>query len=85
VLLQNSLSTGLLRRESEVGFETGAISKSDSYAALNASQQSAVDSACRQRVTLIQGPPGTGKTKTLAMIAALMHRQSSLPVLVCAN
>lgn len=38
----------------------------------NASQQTAISSACRQRITLIQGPPGTGKTKVLAGIVANM-------------
>ena len=34
-------------------------------------------------MTLIQGPPGTGKTKTLAFIVAVMHANSTEPILVC--
>jgi len=52
---------------------------------LNKSQQDAIKTALRQRISIIQGPPGTGKTTTavfLIKIFATLFKQT--PVLACA-
>ncbi|KAL4464082.1 hypothetical protein ABPG74_006019 [Tetrahymena malaccensis] len=52
---------------------------------LNHSQQTALQFATTRALTLIQGPPGTGKTTTAVHIVQEWCRQSSDPVLACAD
>lgn len=53
-------------------------------AALNQSQQHAVESALSRPLSLIQGPPGTGKTVTSTAIVYHLNRIHRQRILVCA-
>lgn len=53
-------------------------------AALNLSQQHAVESALGRPLSLIQGPPGTGKTVTSTAIVYHLNRMRGQRLLVCA-
>lgn len=52
---------------------------------LNTSQQTAIDRALNQRLTLIQGPPGTGKTTTATNLLHVLAQRGSGPILATAE
>ena len=52
---------------------------------LNSSQQTAIDRALNQRLTLIQGPPGTGKTTTATNLLHVLAQRGSGPILATAE
>ena len=52
---------------------------------LNESQQRAIASSQKQRLTLIQGPPGTGKTTTATHLLRVLAQQGSGPMLATAE
>ena len=52
---------------------------------LNESQETAIEAALAQRLTLIQGPPGTGKTHTAIRLLTAFARMGRGPILATAE
>ena len=52
---------------------------------LDESQQSAIETAVKQRLTIIQGPPGTGKTHTAVHLMKALIEMGRGPILACAE
>ena len=52
---------------------------------LDESQKIAIETAVKQRLTMIQGPPGTGKTHTAVHLNEALIEMGRGPILACAN
>ena len=52
---------------------------------LDDSQRDAIETAVKQRLTMIQGPPGTGKTHTAVHLLKALIEMGRGPILACAE